>query len=351
MVHAKRYQAPLGAFIVLLSVLLSGCNENHNKNSNGPFVINVTGPSPTTFQCNDGQNNDPDEDNLIDANDPGCHWDNNAGNPNSYDPTDNTERNGSGPSGTAPPPPTGSFVISGPISCSLVRGMGEYTITFSWNGPAATRVEYKSLRDGIWKDALSLFEASVSGNTFTAYRLRTDQSHSFRVWSGSTLWSTTEAEAACRQIPACRNTTDDDQDGLIDYPNDPGCTNLEDDDEWHFVPPPPPPPTSTTPSTPPGTVTPPSTTPPTPPSGGSCAGASASLPDAPPRGSSRGFVISAPAGCQSQLDSNNHHVVSVNPATGTGTYNGSITALNSGTATIRFIAGGVVLSSRTYVIP
>jgi len=42
--------------------------------------------------------------------------------------------------------------------------------------------------------------------------------------------------------PQCSDGTDNDTDGLIDYPNDPGCTNAADDDEYNAPPPPPPPP-------------------------------------------------------------------------------------------------------------
>jgi uncharacterized protein YkwD len=48
--------------------------------------------------------------------------------------------------------------------------------------------------------------------------------------------------------PACSNGKDDDGDGLVDYPADPGCTSAADTDEVNTTTPPPPPP-------PPSTVT------------------------------------------------------------------------------------------------
>jgi LPXTG-motif cell wall-anchored protein len=45
-------------------------------------------------QCSDGVDNDGDG--LIDDLDPGCHSDGNAGNPNSYVPSDNDESDGTG---------------------------------------------------------------------------------------------------------------------------------------------------------------------------------------------------------------------------------------------------------------
>jgi LPXTG-motif cell wall-anchored protein len=42
-------------------------------------------------QCSDGVDNDDPEDSLADADDPGCHTDGDATNPDSYDPTDDSE--------------------------------------------------------------------------------------------------------------------------------------------------------------------------------------------------------------------------------------------------------------------
>lgn len=100
---------------------------------------------------------------------------------------------------------------------------------------------------------------------------------------------------------------------------------------------------------------PPSPPPPSPPTN-QCAGASASLPSIAAKGQTVGFAINVSAGCQWALRSNNPHVVSTNPAQGTGPSAGTVTALNSGTATIQFVvnpggAGETVVSSRVYIIP
>ena len=56
-------------------------------------------PPPTVVpQCQDGIDNDLDG--LVDTNDPGCHTDGDAGNPGSYDPSDNSE--GAIPGGSNP---------------------------------------------------------------------------------------------------------------------------------------------------------------------------------------------------------------------------------------------------------
>ena len=84
-----------------------------------------------------------------------------------------------------------------------------------------------------------------------------------------------------------------------------------------------------------------------------CAGANAALPDFTGRNQTATFVVSASAECHWVLDSSNTHVVSVNPSEGYGTKNGSVWSLPgaSGQVTVRFIAGGVVLSERIYTIP
>ena len=68
--------------------------------NNGSVTVTVVAPAAGDFQCNNTIDDDDPEDALIDANDPGCHTDGNANNPDSYDPTDDDERN------TATPTPT-----------------------------------------------------------------------------------------------------------------------------------------------------------------------------------------------------------------------------------------------------
>jgi hypothetical protein len=51
-------------------------------------------------ECSDGEDNDGDG--VIDADDPGCHTDGDASNPDSYDPTDDSELDDAGDPGIAP---------------------------------------------------------------------------------------------------------------------------------------------------------------------------------------------------------------------------------------------------------
>jgi hypothetical protein len=52
-------------------------------------------------------------------------------------------------------------------------------------------------------------------------------------------------------LPQCENGLDDDRDGLIDWPADPGCFDGPDNDEYNSPPPPPPPPAGPPPPPPP----------------------------------------------------------------------------------------------------
>ena len=85
-----------------------GCHSDGNANnpdSYNPNDDNERDPSGGTggsggdggVQCADGRDNDGDG--LVDANDPGCHTDGNADNPDSYDATDDSEGGGAGGSG------------------------------------------------------------------------------------------------------------------------------------------------------------------------------------------------------------------------------------------------------------
>jgi len=60
----------------------------------GEDTVTITiNPEPRgeTTECSDGIDNDDPEDTLIDALDPGCHTDGDAGNPDSYNPNDDDE--------------------------------------------------------------------------------------------------------------------------------------------------------------------------------------------------------------------------------------------------------------------
>jgi hypothetical protein len=88
------------------------------------------GAGETPPQCSDGADNDGDG--LVDAADPGCHSDGNAGNPASYVPSDNDETNGQ---------PTGSSVTpTGSTENDNGRGGVEHTGGSGGNAPVTPAV-------------------------------------------------------------------------------------------------------------------------------------------------------------------------------------------------------------------
>ena len=94
-----------------------GCHSDGNANN--PASYNPDDDSESDggggggggggAQCADGRDNDGDG--VIDSADPGCHTDGNANNPDSYDPTDNSEGEGAGTFNESGLPLTGSNVV------------------------------------------------------------------------------------------------------------------------------------------------------------------------------------------------------------------------------------------------
>ncbi len=85
-------------------------------------------------QCSDGADNDGDG--VIDAADPGCHSDGNAGNPDSYNPNDDSEANGGGNLGGDELPFTGTDVVVLGLAGALLLAAG-----LTLRGPARRRRE------------------------------------------------------------------------------------------------------------------------------------------------------------------------------------------------------------------
>jgi len=68
-----------------------------NDENNPPADAGGSGDDDDKAQCSDGRDNDGDG--VTDADDPGCHTDGNANNPDSYDPDDDSEADGGGGAG------------------------------------------------------------------------------------------------------------------------------------------------------------------------------------------------------------------------------------------------------------
>ena len=97
--------------------------------------------------------------------------------------------------------------------------------------------------------------ANIEGASFRAIGVGAAASSTGRLyWTQE--FGTSTAGSSPPPSYACSNGKDDDGDGKVDYPADPGCTSPSDNDETDAaVPPPPPPPTTTTRTAAPSSLT------------------------------------------------------------------------------------------------
>lgn len=272
------------------------------------LVGSLTGPSGVLPQCRDGVNNDPWEDDLIDARDPDCHTDGNANNPASYDPNDNSEAGGSGP--------TGQSGLSAPGAFQQNDGLCQGSIA-KLNWTASSGVEYyqvwRQLSTNVNNGSLFLARDHIAANN-TSADLQADP-NATNFWkivavnrSGQT--ASTVAAGIRTDVPGFVYVC-----GAFPAP----VTSA--------------PPSGTTPptgTTPPSSTTPPSTTPP---SGSACSGMSwsASKYSGPVNDT---FTVSINSGgCQVVLESDRPDNVSVN------NQNGRFVARGSANVCLRSIAG------------
>lgn len=292
----------VGALICATSVTLAACQKQKQW-------IEITAPS--AFACSDGDDND--RDGKIDwPQDPGC-----------FGPTDNTEEDGPGGSPTGPVVSArpGDFNLSG--VCVGTRARLTWTRSDRADGYF---VERRLWTSGAWV-RLSRFYSSSE----TTAEVDADS-------RAPNYWRVVAVNAS--GVDTFSRSPDERDDKTATF----ACGRTS---------PPPPAPPTTGPG--PGPSPGPGDTPTSPPSGGSCAGATATLPDLTTRGQTAGFSIAVPAGCGWTATSSDHHVVSVSP--GSGTSSGSVTMAAttslpgaSGQATITVTAGGVVIATRTYTI-
>ena len=152
-----------------------GCHSDGNAGNPGSYVPGDNDESnpPPSSQCSDGVDNDGDG--KVDAADPGCHSDGNAGNPGSYVPGDNDESN---------PPPSSQ--------CS----------------------------DGVDNDGDGKLDAADPGC----------HSDGNAGNPGSYVPGDND-ESNPPPSSQCSDGVDNDGDGKIDYPADPGCNSPSDNSE------------------------------------------------------------------------------------------------------------------------
>lgn len=107
-----------------------GCHSDGNAGNPGTYVPSDNDEADAA-QCADTADNDGDG--VIDAQDPGCHTDGNAGNPGSYDPADNDEADtvvagASLAKSSAPLPSTGGAVATGLASALGIGALALFAL-------------------------------------------------------------------------------------------------------------------------------------------------------------------------------------------------------------------------------
>ena len=84
--------------------------------------------------------------------------------------------------------------------------------------------------------------ANIERSTYRAIGVGAATGSNSRIYWAQVFSTSTSGGSTPPPPPACSNGKDDDGDGKIDYPADPGCTSQTDSDEFNAAPPPPPPP-------------------------------------------------------------------------------------------------------------
>jgi len=169
-------------------------------------------PKPT-YACSDGVDND--NDGYVDyPDDPGCTC---------AEDTDESD--------PVPPPPGDGLKVEVSISsdwktgyCANVTVTNNNSFQVDWVSQFETEGTVSSLWCATYTQA---------GNTITARGVSWNKS----LKPGASTTFGFCAERSEMVPPQCSDGKDNDNDGLIDYPHDPGCTSLEDDDETNQAPP------------------------------------------------------------------------------------------------------------------
>lgn len=180
----------------------SGCSSatDDNESSGG-------GSGGSIPQCRDG--NDNDGDNLRDALDPGCHTDGIASNPYSYDRDDTSEFD----------------IVSAPYACNDRADNDGDGFTDYPNDPGCWNSFDNDETDPIDADRYQCSDGDDNDN---------DGKIDYGEDPGCSSASDNSEVDAPTGSPICSNDIDDDGDGLTDYPNDPGCETPADQNEFNL---------------------------------------------------------------------------------------------------------------------
>ncbi len=278
-----------GTFISNQAVVTGTPQGDPNQANNQSSVLS-TQYACANVQCSDGVDNDGD--NLIDGADAGCHTDGNAGNPGSYDPNDNSEQNaivqcrarvtftkventGNGNANASVRLNNGDVIASGQSfdltntsgqalvdtggydqnspSLAVKRGANFIdVVAFGNQGFADTEAYYAyvTIDNGFFTSDTNgtpgFGVAEGEGNGHYGWdsihyshddEIFTNGSHTASVFLGvSTNSDSARINYTCNGNPSpnppqCSDAIDNDGDGFIDHPADPGCSSPNDDSE------------------------------------------------------------------------------------------------------------------------
>jgi len=130
-----------------------------------------------------------------------------------------------------PAPPVARSTAQRVEACGVTAGWGE-NIAYGY-----------TTADAVMQGWLNSFghRANIERSTFRAIGVGAATGSNGRIYWAQVFSTSTSGGSTPPPPPACSNGKDDDGDGKIDFPADPGCTGSTDSDEFDAAPAPPPP--------------------------------------------------------------------------------------------------------------
>lgn len=131
-----------------------------------------------------------------------------------------------------PAPPVARTTAQRLEACGITSGWGE-NIAYGY-----------ATADAVMQGWLNSagHRANIERSTYRAIGVGAASGSNGRIYWAQVFSTSTSGGSTPPPSYACSNGNDDDGDGKIDYPSDPGCASSTDNDEFNAAPPPPPPP-------------------------------------------------------------------------------------------------------------
>jgi hypothetical protein len=177
--------------------------DSGNDNSEG-------GGGGGGWQCSDGIDNEDPEDTLADRDDPGCHTDGDASNPDSYNPNDNNE-------------------IDVPQCNDGIDNDNNGCADFT-NGDTGCTSSSDMIESGGSCPVITPQCSDTIDNADLEDEVADKADPGCYDTGGYDPLDNDEKDT----LPQCSNFFDDDGDGNVDYPDDPGCSSASDNREFNI---------------------------------------------------------------------------------------------------------------------